>query len=249
MAGAPDERLQLGDDGLVREPASRKREVGRRAPVERAEASDALGPEALGPAAGLPRELLELFPRRGARRDETGYVQTVSTSYEDVLTISTPEVVDLNLTLAGVGSRFVSAIVDTAIQGALVIALNIVLVRTDGFGAIEEGGGLAAAVYAIANFLVIWGYDVLWEVLGGGRTPGKRLNGLRVVRAEGQPVTFVSSSIRNVLRFVDLLPGAYLVGIVSILVTRKNQRLGDIAAGTLVVRERRAADTAIGERG
>lgn len=162
--------------------------------------------------------------------------------YEDILTIATPEGVDLELTLAGVGSRFVSAIVDSIIQTVLLIALTIVLVSSNGFGSFAERPGLAAAAYAIATFAVIWGYDVLWEVLGGGRTPGKRLNGLRVVRDGGQPITFVPSAIRNILRFVDLLPGAYLVGIVSVLVTKKNQRLGDLAAGTLVVRERHAAD-------
>src|SRR5262249_57943690 len=72
-----------------------------------------------------------------------------------------------------------------------------------------------------------------------GRTPGKRINGLRVVRSGGQPVDLVTSVIRNLLRIVDFLPVSYLVGIVSIVVTARNQRLGDIAAGTLVVRERR----------
>ena len=75
-----------------------------------------------------------------------------------------------------------------------------------------------------------------FEVLAGGRTPGKRWNGLRVVRTGGQPVGFVSSTIRNLLRVVDLLPGFYLVGIVSILVTKRNQRVGDLAAGTIVAR-------------
>jgi hypothetical protein len=73
------------------------------------------------------------------------------------------------------------------------------------------------------------------------------MNGLRVVREEGQPITFVPSAIRNILRFVDIMPGAYLVGIVSVLVTRKNQRLGDLAAGTLVVRERRASDRPVAD--
>jgi hypothetical protein len=77
-------------------------------------------------------------------------------------------------------------------------------------------------------------------VLASGRTPGKRWNGLRVVRVEGQPVGFVTSVIRNTLRIVDFMPGAYLVGAFCILVTRKNQRLGDMAAGTLVVRERQS---------
>ena len=84
------------------------------------------------------------------------------------------------------------------------------------------------------------GYDVAFEVLASGRTPGKRLNGLRVVLETGAPVTFPASAVRNALRLIDILPGAYLVGIASILVSERNQRLGDHAAGTLVVRERKA---------
>jgi hypothetical protein len=77
-------------------------------------------------------------------------------------------------------------------------------------------------------------------VLASGRTPGKRLNGMRVVRSGGEPVGFLTSAIRNVLRVVDFLPFAYVIGAASILATRQNQRLGDMAAGTLVVRDRAA---------
>ena len=81
---------------------------------------------------------------------------------------------------------------------------------------------------------------MLFEVRSRGRTPGKRWTGLRVVRTSGQPVTFVPSCVRNVMRLVDMLPAPplYAVGMASIFVTGKNQRLGDLAGGTLVVRER-----------
>ena len=81
-------------------------------------------------------------------------------------------------------------------------------------------GGWGAFVYFIALFVVIFGYDILFEVLASGRTPGKRLNGLRVVRVGGFPIGFLASSIRNTLRLVDFLPSGYLVGCVAILVTR-----------------------------
>jgi uncharacterized RDD family membrane protein YckC len=152
---------------------------------------------------------------------------------DDRITIATPEGVDLELTLAGVGSRFVSALVDFLLQIALLAGVTGVGAAVGAFG-----NGFGSAVVLIASFLVFAAYDVLFEVFASGRTPGKRLNGLRVVRIDGSPVTFFTSAIRNVLRLVDLLPGMYLVGIVSILVTRRNQRLGDVAAGTLVVRER-----------
>jgi uncharacterized RDD family membrane protein YckC len=152
---------------------------------------------------------------------------------DDRLTIPTPEGVDLELTLAGVGSRFVSALVDLMLQIVLLVGVSGVGAAVGAFGT-----GFGSVVVLLASFLIFAAYDVLFEVFAAGRTPGKRLNGLRVVRVDGSPVTFFTSAIRNVLRLVDIVPGMYLVGIVTILVTRRNQRLGDVAAGTLVVRER-----------
>ncbi len=152
--------------------------------------------------------------------------------YDDSITIVTPEGFDLTMTLAGVGSRFVSALVDALVQILVIVALTIVV-------EVVGAGGYGAAVIAVGSFLIVFGYDVFFEVLASGRTPGKRLNGLRVVRSGGQPVDLLTSAIRNVLRLVDFLPAGNLLGIVSILVTEKNQRLGDLAAGTIIVRERR----------
>jgi uncharacterized RDD family membrane protein YckC len=153
--------------------------------------------------------------------------------YEDRITIATPEGVNLELALAGVGSRFASAIVDGLVQTAIftvTVFAGIALFGRSGF---------TAAAITLTTFFVLAAYDILFEVFASGRTPGKRLNGLRVVRTDGSPVGFFTSAVRNVLRLVDFLPSAYLVGIVAVLVTRRNQRLGDLAAGTLVVRERR----------
>jgi uncharacterized RDD family membrane protein YckC len=155
--------------------------------------------------------------------------------FEDRLTIDTPEGVPIELTLAGVGSRFSAALVDYVIQFLILAALALVLGYGAGVGPGESA--LAGAFWAVGFFALFWGYDVAFEVLNSGRTPGKALNGLRVVRESGAPVTFSTSAVRNVLRLVDILPGTYLVGMTSIVVTRRNQRLGDLAAGTLVVRE------------
>ena len=149
--------------------------------------------------------------------------------YDDTITVSTPEGVDFELTLAGAGSRFVSALADLAIQMVLLAATAV---------AVGPIGGFGAAVTALVSFVVVLGYDVLFEVFASGRTPGKRVNGLRVVRTGGEPVGFLTSAIRNVVRLVDFLPFAYVIGAVAILLSRRNQRLGDIAAGTLVVRAR-----------
>ena len=153
--------------------------------------------------------------------------------YEDRVRISTPEGVDVELTLAGIGSRFIAAILDLMIQGGVLLGAALLFGVTGG-----DGSGFAVAAFGIVFFLVIFGYDVLFEVRGRGRTPGKRWTGLRVVRTGGRPVTLVPSSIRNVMRLIDILPFFYGIGMISIFSTSRNQRLGDLAGGTLVVRER-----------
>jgi len=158
-------------------------------------------------------------------------------TYEDRLSIPTPEGVDLELVLAGLGSRLVAGVVDYLIRGAILLAL--VIIGITAVGDTGAGGFLVAGLF-VAGFLVYFGYDVAFETLASGRTPGKRATGLRVVRLGGEPVGFVASAVRNLLRLVDGLPGTYVVGAASILFSRRNQRLGDLAAGTLVVRERRA---------
>jgi uncharacterized RDD family membrane protein YckC len=153
--------------------------------------------------------------------------------YEDRIAISTPEGIELDIALAGVGSRFTAALLDGLIQGAL--TLVPVLLLLPAFSGSSEN--IFVALYFVWWFLIIFGYDVAFETLGGGRTVGKRAVGIRVVRVGGHPVGFVTSAVRNLLRIIDFLPAAYGVGIVSILATSRNQRLGDLAAGTLVVRD------------
>lgn len=149
--------------------------------------------------------------------------------YADRIEIVTPEGVDLELGLAGLGARYAAGLVDVAIKLVTILALAVLL--------FEVGGGVSAALFSIASFAIWFFYDVLFEVLAGGRTPGKRLNGLRVIRASGAPIGFLASMIRNLVRIVDGPGTAYLAGAVSIIVSRRNQRLGDLAAATIVVRD------------
>ena len=153
-------------------------------------------------------------------------------TYDDRITIETPENVTLEVTLAGLGSRMAASLVDGLIRFAVILALFIVLLSSP-----DRAGGVEFALFIVGSFAVFFAYDVLFETLAGGRTPGKRATGLRVVREGGQPVGFVSSAIRNLMRLVDMLPFSYAIGIVAILVSSKNQRLGDMAAATVVVRE------------
>ncbi len=151
--------------------------------------------------------------------------------YEDRRTIATPEGVDLEIPLAGLGSRFIGLLLDTMIQGAVITVAII--------AAVVAGSQVAAIVIGSAAVLLVIGYDVIFEVRGGGRTPGKRAAGVRVVMDGGQPVGLRASLIRNIIRLFEGFATSYVPATVSILVTRDNQRLGDLAAGTLVIRDRR----------
>jgi uncharacterized RDD family membrane protein YckC len=153
--------------------------------------------------------------------------------YEDRITIPTPEGVSLEMTLAGLGSRTIAGTVDLVLKGVLVGLLLLALFALLGV--------YGAAVGFPAAGLTMLVYDVLFETLAGGRTPGKRGSGLRVVRSSGRPVDLTASTIRNVLRIIEL-PFWYAPAFVSIAVTKRNQRLGDLAADTVVIRDRRAID-------
>jgi uncharacterized RDD family membrane protein YckC len=166
---------------------------------------------------------------------------------EDRITIATPEGIELQMVLAGAGSRFIACAIDVTLE---LVLISLVAIAAIGL----LGGGLGQGLFAIAVFAILYLYNVLFEVLGGGRTPGKRTTHLRVVRDGGAPVDLAASAIRNLLRLIDWLPFAYLVGLASILATARNQRLGDLAGGTLVIRDhavRRppASGTSAGEAG
>jgi uncharacterized RDD family membrane protein YckC len=158
--------------------------------------------------------------------------------YEDRITIWAPEGLALEYTLAGLGSRFIAELVDVALR-ALVLGAVIGLLA-----ALGAGVTLLLIVLIAGGFLALFAYDIAFEVWGAGRTPGKRWNGLRVLMASGQAVSFGPSATRNLMRIVDIWGTALIAGIVSILLTKRSQRLGDLAAGTIVVRERRASSGA-----
>lgn len=140
--------------------------------------------------------------------------------------IETPEGIDLILRPAGLIPRALAFAIDLGIRGLLVVALLQVFSL---FGSFGTGLG------ALLIFLVTWWYTVLFEVLRQGRTPGKQALGLRVIHDDGTPVGWTASLIRNLLRVVDMLPMGYALGAVSCLQHPQFKRLGDLAAGTLVV--------------
>ncbi|PKQ40499.1 hypothetical protein CXP40_15230 [Pseudomonas sp. YY-1] len=140
--------------------------------------------------------------------------------------VETPEGIDLHLRPAGLVPRALAFAIDLAIRGLILSATFIVLGLLGQFGM-----GLGT----ILLFLVTWWYMVLFEVLNQGRSPGKQMLGLRVVHDDGTPISWAASLTRNLLRFVDILPFGYTLGIISCLNHPAFKRLGDIAAGTLVV--------------
>jgi uncharacterized RDD family membrane protein YckC len=157
----------------------------------------------------------------------------------DKLIIDTPEQVQLEFPLAGIGSRFMALFVDSLIQLITVIVLFIVLAMLGaGFGFSPELGKWIVALYIFVAFLLYWGYFAIFEALWKGQTPGKRQAGIRVIRDFGREITAKEAIARNLLRAVDMLPGVYAVGIASMFLSPQNKRLGDYVAGTVVVHDR-----------
>ena len=162
---------------------------------------------------------------------------------EQTVDVETPELVVLTYSIAGIGSRVVAALVDLLIcfaAMALLAVATVVLALPMRFasGTLGRSGTWLIAFLVLAQFALLWGYYVLFEGLRDGQTPGKRLLRLRVVRDGGYSVTFGVSALRNLVRILDLQPGfLYLVGLGSMLTTKRSRRLGDLVAGTIVVRE------------
>ena len=162
--------------------------------------------------------------------------------YEDTVRIATPEGVEIELALAGIGSRLAARLIDHLLQAAGAVgALLLILPVAEGEGFAEA---LVAVLGIVLTFLVFWAYDVLFEAFNSGRTPGKRALGLRVVGDRGEPVSFSMAAIRNVLRVIDEYLTVWIAALVSMVRSQRTQRLGDIAAGTLVVKDRADAQAA-----
>jgi uncharacterized membrane protein SpoIIM required for sporulation/uncharacterized RDD family membrane protein YckC len=166
---------------------------------------------------------------------------TTPAPLSQTLDVETPELVVLSYTLAGVGSRAVAALMDAVICLLLLIGIlflwKLVAAGTH-LSQLPASAAWVLGVAVLAQFAILWGYYVLFEALADGQTPGKRALHLRVVRDGGYSITFGASVVRNLVRIVDMQPGpTYGVGMVSVMFSRSGKRLGDYAAGTVVVRE------------
>jgi uncharacterized RDD family membrane protein YckC len=164
---------------------------------------------------------------------------------EDILIIETPERVPLHFALASIGNRFLACAVDHAIQTLVLILIGVTALILANISSIERlFAGAPKWVYAVMIlllFLTLSGYFAFFEWFWSGQTPGKRWLKLRVIREDGRPITFWEACVRNLLRTLDMMPAPfYSIGLISVFSTGRDQRIGDMVAGTVVVREREA---------
>jgi uncharacterized RDD family membrane protein YckC len=167
---------------------------------------------------------------------------------DETLVIETPERVPLHFALASIGNRFLACAFDHALQIFAMLVLALLLLWL-GDAAQWYETLRAAPKWVLAALIIvvsaIWsGYFAIFEWAWGGQTPGKRWLKLRVIREDGRPVTFWEAAARNIVRVFDMFPSLifpfYSVGLVSVFVSSRDQRVGDFVAGTVVVREREA---------
>jgi uncharacterized RDD family membrane protein YckC len=156
------------------------------------------------------------------------------------LKIDTPEQITLELPVAGIGSRFLALAVDTVLQVTLYAAGTIALAfgpRVIAAGAPAMLRMMGPALAIVFAFCVYWGYFAFFEILWSGRTPGKRMAGIRVIKESGRPINAYEAIARNVLRAIDFLPLMYGAGVFVMMLNRHSRRIGDYVAGTVVVHD------------
>lgn len=164
---------------------------------------------------------------------------------EDILVIETPERVPLHFALASIGNRFLACAIDHGMQIfallLMVIAFTIIANYADFGDNLKDAPKWVYAILIILVFLIFTSYFIFFEWIWNGQTPGKRWMKLRVIREDGRPITFWEAAVRNLLRNFDIMPVPfYSIGLISVFINSKDQRVGDLVAGTVVVREREA---------
>jgi uncharacterized RDD family membrane protein YckC len=160
---------------------------------------------------------------------------------DEQLTISTPEQVAFHYEIAGIGSRFLASLLDhLIISVAMLLVYCAALALLPAMFATDNGEAglyLIVAVLVLVVFILFWGYFAIFEAVWNGQTPGKRAGRLRVIRRTGQPIGASEAMVRNLIRIVDFMPGFYGVGLISMFIDKEARRLGDFAAGTIIIRE------------
>lgn len=163
------------------------------------------------------------------------------------ISIVTPEHVELSYELAGIGSRFYAITIDTILCLAVFILLGVLAVLFSHMGfsksiTLDHASPWLIAAGILVTFVFFWGYFLFFETRYNGQTPGKMVAGIRVVQDSGHPIDFRAALLRNLVRFVDWLPGMYCVGFLTMFFSPQYRRVGDYVAGTLVVKTRRGGE-------
>ncbi|HEY0386421.1 MAG TPA: RDD family protein, partial [Pyrinomonadaceae bacterium] len=166
-------------------------------------------------------------------------------SNEETLIIETPERVPLHFALASIGNRFLACAIDHGLQlfAMTIIAIAFILVAdfVDFEGSLKSAPKWVYAILILVVFLIWTSYFIFFEWVWNGQTPGKRWLKLRVIREDGRPVTFWEAAVRNLLRIFDIMPFPfYSIGLICVFASNRDQRVGDMVAGSVVVREREA---------
>lgn len=157
---------------------------------------------------------------------------------QDQIQVKTPEFVSLQFRLAGLGSRAAAMIIDQIILNLVNIGLIVLFVLTVGnnFWFLTQDAWVLG-LWLIILFVLNWSYFFVSEYFFNGKTIGKNILGIRVIQENGHSITFLSAIIRNLLRIIDMMPASYFLGIVLVFFNAKHKRLGDMAAGTIVIHE------------
>src|SRR5258707_6600055 len=173
-------------------------------------------------------------------------------SNDEILVIETPERVPLHFALASIGNRLLACTFDHFLQ---ILTIAIVVLggwwlteKIDLVGLFNDAPKWVEALLILAFFVIWSSYFIFFEWMWNGQTPGKRWLKLRVIREDGRPITFWEASVRNLLRSFDMMPAPfYSIGLISVFSSTRDQRVGDMVAGTVVIREREAETPAFAQ--
>ncbi len=167
---------------------------------------------------------------------------TMELTPTDQFVVETPENIRFGYDVADIGSRFLALLIDTLIQAVLYVLLGIGMIflatRLSQIDLPRLVSDALAVLLILVIFMIQFGYFLFFEIILNGQTPGKRLFHLRVIKDNGYPLSPVDAIIRNLVRVIDFFPGAYGIGVVTMFFNKRAKRLGDFAAGTLVVKMR-----------
>jgi uncharacterized RDD family membrane protein YckC len=188
------------------------------------------------------------LPDRTDDGTETRAPNRIDELTHDRVRVDTPEQISLEFPLAGIGSRFMALALDTLLQIVLYTAGIFAMI-----GIARYARGLPSwiawlpsswmpALLILFMFCLYWGYFAFFEIIWKGQTPGKRITGIRAIKDSGRALNTYETIGRNLLRAIDWLPGIYITGLITMMISRQSQRLGDHLVGSIVVHDKRAEE-------